>query len=243
MPRCKLTIRYDGTGYAGWQNQPDASTVQNEVEKALSRLFQEKIKIYGQGRTDAGVHAVGQVAHTDLPEVRDAGKILHALRGILPADVAVIELEEVLDNFHARFDAVSRQYRYQVSTLQNPLKRNFSWFVSNSLNPELLHTCAALIKGTHDFVNFSKTENREFGTTICTIEHSEWLIKDEELVYRIWGNRFLRHLVRRLVGSMITVASGRLEISKFEEMLKAPEMEIKGFSAPAKGLILEKVFY
>lgn len=243
MPRCKLTIRYDGTGYSGWQNQPGEPTVQDEVEKALSRLFQQEIQIYGQGRTDAGVHAEGQVAHTDLPDSKDAGKIIHALRGILPADVAVIDLEEVSDDFHARFDAISRQYRYQVSTLQNPLKRNFSWFVSKPLNPELLHSCAALIKGTHDFINFSKTENRDFGTTICTVEHSEWLEKEEEMIYRIWGNRFLRHLVRRLVGSMITVASGRLEISDFEEMLKAPEMEKKGFSAPAKGLILEKVFY
>jgi len=243
MSRCKITIRYDGAGYAGWQNQPGQSTIQDEVEKSLSRLYQQEIEIFGQGRTDAGVHAEGQVAHTDLPDTKTTGKIVHALRGILPADIAVIDIEKVPDDFHARFDAISRQYRYQVNTRQNPLKRNYSWHVSKPLNSELLHSCAALVKGTHDFINFSKTEDKNFGTTICTIEHSEWVDMEEELIFRIWGNRFLRHLVRRLVGSMVRVASGRMEIKDFEEMLKAPEMELKGFSAPAKGLVLEKVFY
>jgi len=243
MPRCKLIIRYEGTDYAGWQNQPEKASIQNEIEKALSRLFQKKIEIYGQGRTDAGVHATGQAAHADLPDTVNPGKIIHALRGMLPPDIAVVHLEQVSHSFNARFDAVSRQYRYQISTVENPLTRNFSWFILNPMKSDLLQSCAAFVKGTHDFVNFSKTGNNDFGTTICTIEHSEWVHKEEEIIYRIWGNRFLRHLVRRLVGSMVMTASGRMEISRFEEMLKGPERESKGFSAPAKGLILEKVFY
>ncbi|MGF1669774.1 MAG: tRNA pseudouridine(38-40) synthase TruA [Balneolaceae bacterium] len=243
MPRWKLTIRYDGTNYAGWQSQPDQPTIQQEIEKALGSLFQKKIEVVGQGRTDAGVHAEGQTAHSDFPELFKIPRLIHALRGLLPPDIAVVDIRKTEDDFHARFSALSRQYRYQIITVENPVIRNFTWFPAKPLNFDLLNSCAALVKGTHDFVNFSKTDAREFGTTVCTIEHSEWVTKDENIMYRIWGNRFLRHLVRRLVGSMYLTATGRMEIKTFEEMLKAPEMEVKGFSAPAKGLILEKVFY
>jgi len=242
MQRWKLTIRYDGTRYSGWQSQPDQITVQGEINKALSRIFGVEITVAGQGRTDAGVHALGQTAHVDLPGHLPDLNIAKALNSLLPDDIAVVKCEKVNENFHSRFDAVSRQYLYRIATVRNPVIRNHTWLVERNMDRGLLNSCAGLITGTHDFANFSKTDNKQ-GTTICTIEHASWMFNEEVNTFTIRGNRFLRHLVRRLVGTMIRVSDARLQLSGFEEMIHSPGMETKGHSAPAKGLILEKVFY
>ncbi len=242
MQRCKLTIRYDGTHYSGWQSQPDQPTVQEEINTALSRIFGLEITVAGQGRTDAGVHALGQTAHVDLPEKLPDLNITKALNSLLPEDIAVVKCEKVNVNFHSRFDAVSRQYCYRITTMRNPVIRNHTWLIERDIDRELLNSCADLIEGTHDFVNFSKTDH-EYGTTICTIEQASWIFDEEIITFTIRGNRFLRHLVRRLVGTMIKVSDGKRQLSGFEAMIRAPEMKIKGHSAPAGGLILEKVFY
>lgn len=245
MQRWKLTIEYDGSEFSGWQRQKKGRTVQQELEAALSTLFSEEINIMGQGRTDSGVHAEGQVAHVDLPGHVDCERVLSAMRGLLPHDMAVIGAEEVSDDFHARFDAVSRCYRYQLTTRPVPLKRHLHWLKLNPIAEGVLHECADMIKGIHDFRNFAKedTGNDSFVTTECDVIKSEWIKKEHIWIYKIEGNRFLRHMVRRIVGSTIHASIGKITPETFKELLIGENVIRKAHSAPAKGLILEKVNY
>ncbi|MEX0662360.1 MAG: tRNA pseudouridine(38-40) synthase TruA [Balneolaceae bacterium] len=243
MTRWKLILEYEGTDFSGWQKQPDQRTVQGELETALATLFQQSIVTMGQGRTDAGVHALAQIAHADLPPGIIVHKLLHAMRGLLPKDMAVIDAEPVSDDFHARFDAISRSYRYQISLKDNPLYRKVVWTVHQSLDVELLETCASMITGEHDFINFCIPPDQDEMTTISTIEKSVWTKDETLLVYHIEGNRFLRHLVRRLVGTMIWVGTGKLTLDQFELLLSGKEVKKKGHAAPSTGLILESVKY
>jgi len=243
LNRYKLTFEYDGTLFSGWQKQPEVRTVEGVIEEALSTLFQADINIVGQGRTDSGVHALAQVAHADLPEKYNADKITSAMKSLLPADVALLAITPTDTDFNARFDAISRTYRYQVSQRPSPLLRHMCWFVFQHVNLTLLNKCAQLVLGEHDFVNFCIPANNEYQTTICSISESRWTEESQLLVYHITGNRFLRHMVRRLAGSMIMVATGQLNFSDFTTLLEKNEVIHKGYSAPAKGLILESVAY
>ncbi len=242
MPRYKLYIEYNGTNYSGWQIQPDANTVEQELEKALSRILQEEIDIIGQGRTDSGVHAEAQVAHFDTDQSIDTGKLLYALLGVLPRDIAVWDLQQAPDDFHARFDGKSRQYRYQIVTRPSPLFYRTAAFVPQELNWDTMQRCARMIKGTHDFEGFSKS-NKDQSDAVCTVDLSE-LHKSEHLItYRIRANRFVRHMVRRLIGSMLRVGQGKWPERHFGDLLHHPEKQNNGHGAAAKGLILEKVEY
>lgn len=243
MIRYKLTFEYDGAEFSGWQKQPDARTVEGVVEKAFSTLFRCDVDVVGQGRTDAGVHAEGQTAHADLPETFTPSRILRAMKGLLPADVALLSAEPVHSDFHARFDAISRRYRYTITTRPAPLKRAYCWRVHKPLNVELLQQCAELIKGEHDFINFCKPPEGEYQTTICDITESCWVQHNDELVYRIEGNRFLRHLVRRLAGSMVQVGDKTLAPAVFKRMILGKAIEKKGHTGPPNGLVLERVRY
>jgi len=242
MQRWKLTLAFDGTDFSGWQKQKEGRTVQGELEKALSTLMGETIEVMGQGRTDSGVHAYGQTAHTDLPKAITERKLLHALRGLLSDDIAVYKAESVAPEFHARFDALSRAYRYQVSLKPNPVLRRSVWQIQDRPDFELLKTCSEKVLGVHDFINFCKPEKEQL-STLCTISRSEWLLEGDILSYRIEANRLLRHMVRRLVGSMVHAAIGRLSVADFDQLLRSDKVEKKAFTAPAKGLILEKVSY
>ena len=241
--RYKLTFEYDGTQFSGWQKQPDTRTVEGTVEEALSTLYQHEIDVIGQGRTDAGVHACGQTAHADLPNRYPPPRILHAMKGLLPEDVALLEAEIVADDFHARFDAQSRSYRYQVINRAAPLMRQQAWQVNGSLDEALLQQCAELVIGEHDFVNFCIPSGDEHQTTICTISQSCWKKEGDLLIYEITGNRFLRHLVRRLVGTMVKVSSGEIGKDDFKQLLLGEKTTQKGHTAPAHGLILERIEY
>jgi tRNA pseudouridine38-40 synthase len=243
MNRYKLIFEYDGTDFNGWQKQPSGRTVEGEIEKAFGQLFQLDVDIIGQGRTDAGVHAKAQVAHVDLPPIFTQDKIVHAMKGILPADIALFSVCIVNNDFHSRFDAVGRRYQYKVSLRKSPLNRRYSWELSGRPDIHLLQKMAAQITGTHDFVNFCVPSDDEFQTTICTISESRWEVEGERLSYFIEGNRFLRHMVRRLTGSMIHVATGRTDREEFNILLKGKERKVKAFSAPARGLILSSVQY
>lgn len=241
--RYKLTFEYDGTNFNGWQNQPEGRTVQGVIEEALSTFYQKEISIVGQGRTDAGVHAKGQVAHADLPSVYGIQRIYRAMAGLLPEDVALTDAKKVDDDFHARFHAKSRTYQYQVLEKQSPLARNFSWSVFKPLSFTLLGECAEMILGKHDFINFCIPPDTTEMTTICTIHQSFWKKKDDVLIYQIEGNRFLRHLVRRLVGAMVQVADGTLKFNDFQHLLSAHPANRKAHAAPPKGLTLMSVSY
>jgi len=242
MPRYKILIEYDGTNYSGWQIQPNANTVEEELEKALSRILQEDIDVIGQGRTDSGVHAEAQVAHVDIDRQIDIDQLLYALLGVLPRDICVWEMEEASQDFHARFDGKSRRYRYQIVTRPSALNFRTVNYIHYSLNFEAMQECAKMVKGTHDFENFRKA-NKDQPDAICTVQESEFCKKNYLITYRIKANRFVHHMVRRLVGTMIQVGSGKRSVEDFDRMLHQPEIEKISHGASAKGLILEKVGY
>lgn len=242
MPRYKLLIEYAGTAYSGWQRQPNATTVEEKVEAALTRVLGQPVDVIGQGRTDSGVHAEGQAAHFDFPEELDAHRLLYALLGVLPGDIAVWDLQAVAHGFHARFDASFRQYRYQIARRPRPLVRDTSVLVLRDLDTEAMNDCASMVKGTHNFDSFTKPDNQNPNSE-CSVTRSEFEEKDQLLIYRIRANRFVRHLVRRLVGTMIEVGKGKRTAAAFEDMLRHPSKAKNGRGAPAKGLILERVGY
>jgi len=242
MPRYKLLIEYDGTRYSGWQKQPNANTVEEEIESALSQILQTPIDIIGQGRTDAGVHAEGQVAHFDAPEKLDAHRLLFGLLGVLPNDIAVWDMEEVATDFHARFDATSRQYRYQVVTRPSPLWQRQADMILGDLNRDAMKRCAAMIQGVHDFESFTYS-SEEQPSTECEVFFSELEFSEPLISYRIRANRFIRHMVRRLVGTMFQVGQGKRSVAEFEDYLHKPSKNKSGHGAFAKGLILESVGY
>jgi tRNA pseudouridine38-40 synthase len=244
MPRYLFTFEFDGTAFKGWQKQPGERTVEGVAEEALSTLYQLPADLIGQGRTDAGVHARNQTAHVDLPDRYPSSRVLHAMRGLLPKDVALKEMTEVSPDFHARFHALSRSYSYSVITRPSPLRRTQSWFRYGDIDPGVLHRCAGQITGSHDFINFCIPPEVDEMTTICEITESRWEERsDDEWVYRIEGNRFLRHMVRRLVGTMIKTAAGKVPEEEFHALLHGPARSEKGFAAPSRGLTLEKVTY
>jgi tRNA pseudouridine38-40 synthase len=242
MPRYKIYIEFDGTNYSGWQKQPNSSTVEEEIESALSQILPEPVDIIGQGRTDSGVHAEEQVAHFDFPQTLDKDRLLYALLGVLPRDIAVWDMQEAADDFHARFDAISRRYRYQIARRQTPLDRNTSEMVLGDLDLEAMQFCAEKILGTHNFDSFTKPDN-ENPDSVCEVSRSELIERRPMLIYRIEANRFVRHMVRRLVGTMIEVGQGKRTVEMFADMIDNPSKKKNGHGAAAKGLILEKVEY
>lgn len=243
MVRWKLTFEYDGTNFSGWQKQPSGRTVEGEIETSFSTLYQQEIDVIGQGRTDAGVHAKGQVAHVDLPDRFTSQRLIHAMRGLLPKDVALLQAEQTYPDFHARFNATERSYSYSVMQRHSPLQRNRVWNCLYELDFTLLQKMAGLVLETRDFVNFCIPDENSFTTTESKISVSEWSFDGDIYTYKISGNRFLRHMVRRLVGSMINVATGKLTIQEFCDLLNGEPVKQKGHAAPSHGLFLESVSY
>ena len=242
MVRYKLLISYDGTRYSGWQIQPNANTVEEELENAFSRILQEEIDIIGQGRTDSGVHAEEQVAHVDIVQEIDINKLLYALLGVLPRDISVWHMEPAPDGFHARFYGKSRRYRYQIVTRPDPLRYRFASLQRYDLDFSAMHQCTEMIKGTHDFESFSKTD-KDQPDAVCTVDLSEFSQDGHLITYHIRANRFVRHMVRRLVGTMLQVGQGERTVEHFADLLHQPDETKTSHGASAKGLILEKVEY
>lgn len=242
MPRYKISVEFNGTNYSGWQKQPNSNTVEEEVEAGLAQILRQPIDIIGQGRTDSGVHAEEQVAHFDFPEQLDRDRLLYALLGVLPHDIAVWDLREVEADFHARFDATARRYRYQIARRPTPLLRFTSEMILNDLDLDAMLFCVHKIKGTHNFDSFTKPDNQN-PDSVCEITSSEFTEEGPLLVYHIEANRFVRHMVRRLVGTMIEVGQGKRTTDEFANMLDKPSKDKNGHGAAAKGLILEKVRY
>lgn len=242
MQKYKLTIEYDGTDFSGWQIQPNDRTVEGVLERAFSKVLQEEIDLIGQGRTDAGVHARGQVADVLLPEDTDIEKLLNGVNGLVGDEVQVTDYETVPVDFHARFDAIGREYEYTITTRPMPLMRHNSWSLRQPVDLTLLEDCAALLNGEFDFSGFSKF-NEDNYTTMCEIQRSVFETDGEVIRYHIRANRFLRNMVRRLVGTMVRVAQGKMTIGDFKAALKEPGSNIPTYTAPARGLVLDKVFY
>ncbi len=242
MPRFKITIQYDGTAYHGWQVQKEGSTIQGELEKALSVLNKgEKVNVLGSGRTDSGVHALKQVAHFDLQTEMPACDLSSAINGNLSKDIRVKDCWVVPSDFHARFSAVKRQYVYRCRTDDSIMDRNSVWS-TGELDIDALNGLASLVLGEHDFTSFSKA-NPEIENRVCTIHLSEWSMDSDIVNYRVSANRFLHHMVRYLVGSMVEVTRQKMTQTEFESLLNEPRENVKIFRAPAQGLYLDQVEY
>lgn len=247
MPRYLLTIEYDGSTYYGWQRQPDVQSVQGEIEKVFSQILQQEIEIFGQGRTDRGVHALGQTAHVDVSlEPEEVQKFHHAANQLLPEAIYIRSIHKVRDEFHARFDALSRSYEYRIRTAKRVHHRQNELQLSGAfLDVEAMKLCAEILKGELDFSLFSKPDP-EIPHSRCTILKADWLQEKDLITFQIEGNRFLRNMVRRLVGAMVAVGKGELTVSNFQELCDPHSNEVekaKYTTAPPHGLFLVEVKY
>ncbi len=242
MKRYLIEIEYNGANYSGWQIQPNAKTIEGEIEEAFSRILQTPIDVVGQGRTDAGVHASGQTAHLDLPDDLDIYKLIHGVNGLVGDNIHIKHIEPVGEEFHARFDALTRKYRYTVLDYPSPLLIDQGWYSGNTIKLAELNACAEMLKGEHDFNGFSKFNEENF-TTICIVYDAKWVNQPNCVYFEIEANRFLRNMVRRLVGTMMEVSRGKISKDEFSKILNN-EMEAPStYTAPAKGLVLSEVFY
>lgn len=242
MPRYKLTISYDGTSFSGWQRQPDARTVEQELEDAFSSILQMPVDLVGQGRTDAGVHASGQVAHTDLPDDANMNKLIHGVNGTTNQDVFIRSWEAAEQNFHARFDALSRTYQYHILLSPDPLSRHHAWYPGHQVKMEEIRVLASGIIGNHDFRGFSKIESKDQNPR-CMVSACDVHQVRNGITLTITANRFLRHLVRRLAGTMVQVSAGRFSKQEFSKILSDPDPSATVFTAPPQGLNLLSVSY
>ena len=242
MPRFKIQIQYDGSAYHGWQVQKSDRSIQEEIENALSILTKgEKINVIGSGRTDSGVHALRQIAHFDWETDMATCDIIPALNGNLPEDIRINDCAVVSGDFHARFSAVKRQYVYHCRTDEYILDRNIIW-QTGPLDLNRLNELADKIVGEHNFTSFSKF-NPEIENRVCNIYLSEWSNESGIVNYRVAANRFLHHMVRYLVGTMVEVTRKKMTKLEFEEILNNPQKNVQIYKAPAQGLFLEKVEY
>ena len=242
MKRYKIVCQYDGSNFYGWQSQKDKRTVQGDLQLAITKLNKGKLdQIIGSGRTDTGVHALGQTAHFDLDTKLECDRLKNAINGNLNEDCYVKSIEIVNDQFHARFSAIRREYIYSCSQIRNLLDRHRVWY-TNKLDILSLNNAAKLIMGEHDFLSFSK-KNPQINNTICNIYQSEWKKSGEIVNYHISGNRFLHHMVRYLVGSMVAINQGKYSVEQLNKELNNPKSNSKQFKAPALGLLLNHITY
>lgn len=243
--RYRIDLSYDGSRYHGWQKQLNALTVQGELESALSIIFREPIEIMGSGRTDTGVHAEQQVAHFDVlhSQIVDEYKLLHSLKGLLKHDILVSSINPVTQDFHARFDALSRQYRYQISSRNDVFRDRYTWVVHDMNNFESMIDCVNEFIGTHDFSSFCK-QNPDVNHNRCDIlESTLTQFTETEWHYTIKANRFLHHMVRSIVSALVLVGRNKLSLEDVLKWIHYPDKSNFTVLAPAHALFLEKVLY
>lgn len=243
----QLVMHYDGTGFSGWQRQPDRRTVQGVLEAALARICAQPTAALGSGRTDAGVHARGQSVGVRVNDRWSPVTLRRALNAVLPDDVWVAAAHAMRDDFHARYDAVARRYSYHVGTdeeSESPFRRRLEWSVRRPLDRVALDACAERLRGEHCFRGFAvrgtapaEDDHR------CTVTHAAWGDRPGGLVFEIEANRFLHHMVRFLVGTMTEVALGRRPLGELESLLEASDNSAVSPPAPPHALFLERVTY
>lgn len=241
MNRYFLEISYMGTRYAGFQVQKNANTVQAEVEKALGVLLRKRVTLTGSSRTDSGVHALQNYFHFDTEAVLNP-RLVYNINALLPDDIAVAKLIPVLQDQHCRFDAVARQYRYYIYGFKNPFLRDEAYYYPYKLDMAFLQHGADQLLSYTDYTSFSKRRT-QVQTYECVISESKWDLHDEQLIYTVKGNRFLRGMVRGLVGTMLHVGKGKMELNEFRKIIEGKNSALVDFSVPAKGLFLERVFF
>ncbi|MDO5981540.1 tRNA pseudouridine(38-40) synthase TruA [Flavivirga spongiicola] len=237
-----IELSYNGSAYHGWQNQPKDISVQEVMEKALSMLLKETISIMGAGRTDTGVHASQMFAHFDTHAVFNKTNLAYKLNSYLPKDIAVHNIFNVKDEAHARFDAVSRTYLYRIALKKDVFSFDNSFFVKQDLDVEKMNKAAGILFKYKDFQCFSKS-NTDVKTYYCDIMKATWTLKNDELHFVIKADRFLRNMVRAIVGTMIYIGLGKMDVEDLHTIIKSKNRSEAGFSVPAHGLYLTEVTY
>jgi len=242
--RYRIDIAFHGAGFHGWQKQPGCRTVQGEIELWLERLVGHgtPVSVTGAGRTDSGVHAAGMVAHFDTPSPIEPASLIHRLRVALPHDLVVTSLYAVSNDFHARYSATSRAYRYRIRLGRWPFERDREWQIHEELDIALLSTASQIILGRHDFSGFCRAESRR-ESNLCDISRSEWSLDGPRLTYLIRADRFLHEMVRLIVGTSVAIARGHLELGTMTQILNSGDVRLCGDAAPPHGLTLEAVEY
>jgi tRNA pseudouridine38-40 synthase len=237
-----IEIAYLGTDFAGWQNQNNAVSVQELIEKGLTTLLRQEIQITGSSRTDAGVHASQQFAHFDCDKKINLPDLSYRLNQILPFSISIINIKDVVDSFHARFDAKARAYEYRITKVKDPFLQNRSYQFSTNLDIEMMNKACDLLLQYTDFECFSKLHT-DVKTFNCDIYYANWVEYNQLLIFRIKANRFLRGMVRAIVGTLLEVGLGKMNLAQFESIILSKNRSNAGVSVPAKGLFLVEVEY
>ena len=249
MNAFKLLLEYDGSRYSGWQEQKNARTVMGELRKAAVAVLNGDIEMQGAGRTDAGVHALAQTVHMKVGrQVRLApAELLRRLNDLLPADIVVLRIEPAPRNFHARRDAVSRSYIYQISTRKQAFTKKTVWWIKEPLDVNAMSRAASLLVGRHDFICFRAADAaRPDESTIVVVESATIEVEDDIIQFRIEASHFLWRMVRRLVGCLVKIGTGELKEKDFLRLIEGhpnPDLDVAAWTAPASGLFLESVRY
>jgi tRNA pseudouridine38-40 synthase len=237
-----LHVSYNGTRYNGWQTQPNARAVQQVLDESLHTIFQTEIHTVGSGRTDTGVHASEQLVHLDLPFQINLEETVFRLNKILPNDISLNTIFEVGPEAHARFDAIARTYEYRISLKKNPFLAEFAYYLSRKPDLEKMNEAAQLLLGFQDFTAFSKVkgDTKHYN---CHLYEAAWKQENELLIFTIRANRFLRGMVRLIVGTLLSVGKGKISVSEFGKIIKSQDRSKASGAAPAEGLFLTKVEY
>jgi len=240
-----VKLSYKGTHYHGWQYQPNALSVQEELEKAFSLILRAKIALTGAGRTDTGVHAKNFIAHFDTEKALDTKQLkefVYKLNSYISKDLAIHNIYQVEERMHARFDAKERTYQYFITTTKNPFVTESAWYVHGKLDIDKMNQACNLLKQYSDFGSFAKLHS-DNKTNICVLKEAQWETKDELLVFTIKADRFLRNMVRAIVGTMVDIGQGRTSLQNFKEIIESKNRNRAGRSAPAQGLFLTDIKY
>jgi tRNA pseudouridine38-40 synthase len=235
-------IAYNGKNYNGWQTQQNGVAVQAVVENALSKFFREEVTIQCSGRTDTGVHCEQQFFHVDISADFDRDSTLQKLNAFLPKDIALRGIRAVKPDANARYDAIERTYRYQITLIKNPFAEGLSWHYFKEANVPLMNEAALLLLGEQDFECFSKVKTN-VNHFLCHIKKAEWTSHGNELVFMITANRFLRGMVRAIVGTLLNVGGGKISVDDFQKIIKSRDRKMAGANVPAHALYLMSVKY
>jgi tRNA pseudouridine38-40 synthase len=237
-----VKLAYNGTNYHGWQCQPNASSIQETLNNAFSIIFNVEINIMGAGRTDTGVHAQEMFAHFDFESNFDIQNSIHKLNSFLPKDIVIFDIIPVHDEAHARFDATQRTYEYHINTVKNVFQTDGSWYYHQNLNIELMNLAAAELKNYTDFECFSKVNN-DVNNFNCVISEAFWNKENDQLIFTISADRFLRNMVRAIVGTLINIGLEKITLEDFKSIIECKDRNKAGFSVPAHGLYLTRISY
>lgn len=241
----KLVVEYDGTDFFGWQRQENLPTIQGEIEKALSTILNQEIHISGSGRTDAGVHALGQVASFKAETDIDLQKLKKGVNSLIKHPIVVRELTRVNDDFHAQYKAISKEYHYVILNREDPcaVGRNFVWHIRHPLDVDRMNQCCALLKGEHDFKSFENTGSPRSSTIRKVFSSQVSSGQDHRLVFKICASGFLKNMVRNITGTLVDAGLSKIGVQEFKDILDGKDRTLAGATAPARGLFLFRVNY